>query len=90
MAILGDLYYGRLRYDEKPMPKYGEHYRLAREAVEMEETIADRLPDDDRALFHSYIDKMSRMEDISSLERFTQGFQLGVKLMIAAIGAGGD
>ena len=89
MAIMDDLYFGRLRYDERPMPKHGEFNRLAGEVIRIEKTIADKLPDDGKALYQEYIDKTSRMECLCSLESFTQGFQLGVKLMVAAIGAGG-
>ena len=90
MSILKELYYGKVRYDEKPIAADSEHERLSREVVDMERRFRAELSDDAKRWYDLYTQKVDRISDIVAFESFEQGFQLGVLLMLAAIGADGE
>lgn len=90
MSILNDLYYGRLRYDEKPVEAASEHDTLSRMAASMEKSICGELSDEGKKLFADYTQKIDRITDIEALESFTKGVQFALLLMAEALGAGGE
>ena len=90
MSILKDLYYGKVRYDEKPIAADSEHERLSREVVDMESRFRKELSDEAKRQYDLYTQKIDRISDIVALESFKHGFQLGVLLMLEAIETGGE
>lgn len=64
MSILNDLYYGRIRYDEKPITPKSEYDRLSRAAVDMENAIRAELSGESKKLFDEYTGQYDRMSDI--------------------------
>ena len=90
MSILKDLYYGKVRYDEKPLAADSEHERLSHEVVDMERRFRAELSDEAKRQYDLYTQKIDRISDIVAFESFKQGFQLAVLLMVAAIGEDGE
>ena len=90
MSILNDLYYGRLRFDEKPITPKSEHDRLSRAVVDMESAIRAELSTESKKLFEEYTGQYDRMTDIMAYESFTKGVQFALLLMIEALGRGGE
>lgn len=89
MTILEDLYYGRIRFDEKPITPKSEHEQLSTAVVVMEDAIRRELSADGKHLYAEYTGAVDRISDIVALDSFKQGFQLGVKLMVTALESGG-
>ena len=59
MSILRDLYYGKIRYDEKPIAADSEHERLSREVVDMERRFRAELSDEAKRQYDLYTKKVN-------------------------------
>lgn len=52
----------------------------------LEEELLNHLSEEDKELFHQYQEYHNKLQSDSELERFVEGFQLGVRMMVSAVG----
>ena len=82
MTILEQIWYEELRPAEiiKPQsPQYKDSLDMANES---ERKLLNMLTDEEKELFHKYIDAKTDVYDMDNCDFFANGFRIGAKLML--------
>lgn len=59
-----------------------EYLKLSNELEKLESKIAEKLDDEEKELFESYIGKQLDMSELVRIEEFIYGYQIGSLIMI--------
>ena len=86
MYVLDKLWRGKLSPSE-PCCHYGSEYSNLRDIwIHKGKLISAELSEDGKKLFQEYQDLQERLSAISEEDMFTNGFRIGVGLILDAIG----
>ncbi len=80
------LYWGDIRPWEKYMGKDHPQRKILSKMNTLEEELLNHLSEEDKELFHQYQEYHNKLQSDSEVERFVEGFQLGVRMMVSAVG----
>lgn len=86
MNVIEELWYGKIRPFERSVKQCGEYAIVQEKIAELEHQLTALLPETDRNLVEEFCDRHSECESISEQDSFVRGFQLGVRLLLAAAG----
>ena len=85
MGILNELYFGNITPGERDEPS-SPAYRSCRDALNsLEEELFSRLTGEEQELFRQYSNEASRLNAITDEDAFLYGFQLGARMIAAAL-----
>ena len=85
MNILEELWFGHISPIEDVVPQNQEYIQTLHQITEKQKSLEQALPSDAFALFDVYHEAQVKLQDLSERAAFSQGFRLGVQLMIAAL-----
>ncbi|WP_150267494.1 DUF6809 family protein [Paenibacillus tepidiphilus] len=86
--VLEDIFYGNLRPNENIHPKHSEYQELNRKISSLIENYHKRLPPHEYDELEQLLDLMGQTTSMYSAAAYTEGFRLGVRIMIEVMGAG--
>lgn len=84
-SILDSIYYGNLLPEEQVVPKDPQYRRLSRELSEAMIAWREKLSVEDFNELETLIDLQQQIQGMEMAAAFTQGFKLGVGLMIEVL-----
>ncbi|WP_151735196.1 DUF6809 family protein [Paenibacillus tengchongensis] len=85
--VLEDLFYGNIRPDENIHPKNSEYQEINRKISILIENYHKKLPPHEYDELERLLDLMGQTTSMYSAAAYTEGFRLGVKMMIEVMGA---
>jgi hypothetical protein len=85
--ILEELFYGNLRPDENIHPNTPEYLELTRKISGMLDTYQKQLSADKFDTLEKLVDLLGESTSIYAASAFTQGFQIGARMMIEVVTA---
>lgn len=80
--ILSELYRGNLIPVEKSVIPGSELQKYQRQLADLEEEIIAMLDEQSKGKFQSFVEVQNNLIYTSSEERFTDGFRMGVKIIL--------
>lgn len=80
MKILNELYYGNINPSERSYAYSKEIQKLAHKITEYETTLMAGLNDEQKKLFRSFDNCVTRLYELENRYCFTNGFRLGVRM----------
>jgi len=83
--FLTDFFFGRLTPFETKMPASPERLAAVRTLDEAETSLRSRLNGDCAEALERLLAAQQNVESLSEQEHFTQGFKVGVRLMVAVL-----
>lgn len=79
------LYWGEIRPWEKHIDDDHSQAKLLKQIVDAEDELIRYLSEDGRRCLEKYQDCHSELQSAVELDRFVEGFTLGVRMMIDAV-----
>lgn len=67
-------------------PKSREYYQAMSRLSHIESELVPKLPEEDRGLLRAFCDTWGSLEQIVSEETFSEGFQLGARMILDILG----
>ena len=80
--IIDDLYLGNINPNELTKIVHTGYIKLAKETVELEHWLLERLEEDCTEKFEEFVDRCGSMNAIEVRLRFIDGFRLGAQIML--------
>lgn len=82
MSMLEELYYGNISPSEKFVKKGSEHHKLSLEILKLEDELYKTLNKEEKCLYEQISETRCKQEDIVGMELFSEGFEVGSKIML--------
>lgn len=79
------LYWGEIRPWEKHIEKENPQAKIQEKIVAAEDEMLKYLSEDGKRCLEKYQDYHTELQSEAELDRFVEGFTLGVRMMIAAV-----
>ena len=80
--ILEDLYFGNINPNEKQFVRNSDYDKTIQAIAESEDKLNEFLTGKEKSLFLDYVNAQSKINSITAIEYFTDGFRIGAKIML--------
>ena len=80
--FIEELYYGNINPNEKKFVRNTQYSKALETMSEIENEVLNKFSDEDKKLFNDMINASDEISACTSVENFTMGFVLGVRMMI--------
>ncbi len=85
MGVIKDFYFSDIKPSERYVKRESEYYKLSVKLSDDIDEFMGLLSDKENQLFEKIIDSIYYINSISEEECFTNGFCIGVKMMVEVI-----
>lgn len=84
-SVLEELYAGNIRPTDKVFYKNSKYERLGALVISLQDDFWEMLNDTQKRLFHKLVSTQSDLEYREGMEKFIDGFKLGLRIAIEAM-----
>lgn len=84
-SVLEELYAGNIRPTDKIFDKNSKVEKLCGLVISLQDDLREMLNDEQKRLFHKLVSTQSDLEYREGMEKFIDGFKLGLRIAIEAL-----